>query len=90
MLTHDLLGDGDGFGPHVEKRTHALALKNDAAAVVVGFDPVIHARRGKDGFQAQGVFQAFGDVDQFRAAVAEVVGVTFRPPDLGEIKMTRV
>lgn len=71
LLAHDLAGRFQGLGQHIEEGADALGSKNQPAGVTVGFDAVIDAGGGQDGFEAQGVLEALGDVHQFGAAFFE-------------------
>ena len=75
VLGHDLFGEVRGFGKDVEECADAFAAEEDAAGVLVGFDGVFDARFGERGFEAQGLFEFAGDVDEIHFAIFEEVGV---------------
>src|SRR5579875_2566616 len=64
VTAHDFVAGLERIGPDVEKSAHTKRLEDHAATVLVGFDAVIHAGGGEDGFEAEGVFEFFGDVDE--------------------------
>src|ERR1700691_5896398 len=51
---------------HIEERAGPHTLKNESAAVLVGFHPVIYARGTKGRFQPQRLVQPFGNIHQHR------------------------
>src|SRR6204780_3817509 len=60
----------------VEKRTHALGPEDDAAAVLIGLDQVLDPGRGQKLFQAQGLFEFLGHIEQGQLLVSEMVRLT--------------
>lgn len=71
------MSGGNGFGQDVEEGAGADGVEQDAAAVFVGFDAVVDACRGQQRFEAKGVFEALGDVDQDGFVTLEKGGVAF-------------
>src|ERR1022692_932877 len=49
---------------HVKERAGAHALEDEAAAILIGFHPIVYTGRGKDRFQPQRLVQPLGDIHQ--------------------------
>jgi len=70
---HDLACQSLILRRDIEKRAHALSLENDAAAIFVGLDQIVHARIGEQLFETQRFLESLRNVDQVQFLVAEMI-----------------